>query len=66
MKTIPLSDVEDPPAELPPVRLINVNGRREHEEFLKDSQKCRDHGIDQAYETIVYLKRWGGWLDKSS
>ncbi len=52
----------DPPAELPHIRYVNVNGRKEHEAFLKDAEKCKEHGLDQIYETIIYLKRWGGWL----
>jgi hypothetical protein len=53
--------------DLPPYQMkrftIDVNGREEHESWLKDPQKCADHGIDIMYETIVYLKRWGGWLN---
>lgn len=62
----PLVDCENPLAELPPVKWINVNGREEHEALLKDSQKCTELGLDQVYETIVYLKRWGGWLNETS
>ncbi len=61
-KLLELSDGVNPPAERPPVTYINVKGREEHEAFLKDSQKCQDHGLDQMYEIMVYLKRWGGWL----
>lgn len=61
---IPLgNDLDCPPAELPPVRHVNVKGRKEHEAFLKDAEKCKEYGLDQMYETIVYLKRWGGWLE---
>lgn len=42
---------------------INVHGRKEHESYLKDPQKCKDAGLDIMYETMVYLKRWGGWLE---
>lgn len=59
---ISLSDGIDPPAELPPVKYINVNGREEHEALLKDQAKMIEFGLDPVYETIVYLKRWGGWL----
>jgi hypothetical protein len=52
----------DPPADLPPVTYINVHGRKEHEAILKDAKKCEELGVDQFYETMVYLKRWGGWL----
>lgn len=54
----------DPPAELPPVNCVNVNGREEHEALLKNPQKCKEHGLDIFYETMVYLKRWGGWLNE--
>ena len=52
----------DAPAEIPEPDLILVNGREEHEAFIKDSEKCKKYGIDPIYETMVYLKRWGGWL----
>lgn len=54
----------DPPAHLPEIKTINVRGRKEHEEFLKNPQKMKELGLDPVYETIVYLKRWGGWLDE--
>lgn len=54
----------DPPAYLPERRYINVKGRKEHEAFLKDPKKCEEHGLDIYYETMVYLKRWGGWLNE--
>lgn len=60
----PLFEEKDPPAELPATRYINVNGREEHEAFLKDPEKMRELGLDPCYETIVYLKRWGGWLNE--
>ncbi len=53
----------NPPCGIPKRRAIDVRGRREHEAFIKDSAKCKEHGIDQVYETIVYLNRWGGWLN---
>jgi len=52
----------DPPIELPPVKYHDVNGREEHEAIIKDAVKCKELGVDQVYETIIYLKRWGGWL----
>lgn len=52
-----------PPDELPERKTINVHGRREHESYLKDPKKCADAGLDIAYETMIYLKRWGGWLE---
>lgn len=41
---------------------VNVMGREEHEAIIKDGDWCRELGLDQAYEILVYLKRWGGWL----
>lgn len=58
----PLSDGLDPPAEQIPVRWVNVRGRKEHEALIKDAAKCNEIGLDQVYETIVYLKRWSSWL----
>lgn len=43
---------------------INVKGREEHEELLRDAEKCAELGLDQYYEVMVYLKRWGGWLNE--
>lgn len=46
----------------PPVKYINICGRREHEAIIKDASWCEELGLDQAYEVSVYLKRWGSWL----
>jgi hypothetical protein len=56
------SDGIDPPAELPERKFINIRGREEHEAIIKDAAKCKELGLDQYYETMIYLKRWGGWL----
>lgn len=61
----PLSDGIDPPAEVLYVRDINVNGREEHEAMLRDSDKMHSLNLDPIYEKIVYLKRWGSWLNGS-
>ena len=62
-KLIPLE--ENNPNHHPiPVEYIEVNGRKEHEAIIKDSQKCKDLNIDQDFEIMVYLNRWGDWLDK--
>lgn len=53
----------DPPAELPPVKTIDVHGREEHEALLKDELKMLSLGLDPYYERMVYLRRWGGWLN---
>lgn len=66
-KLIPLEDPwdgEQPPAQVPDRRSVDVNGREEHEAILKDSDKMRELGLDPFYETMVYLKRWGGWLNE--
>jgi hypothetical protein len=47
-----------------PVKYVNIRGREEHEALVKDSLLCDDLGLDQTYEIMVYLKRWGGWLSK--
>jgi len=52
----------DPPAERLEAKLINVNGREEHEAMLRDTEKMISLGLDPYYEVMVYLKRWGGWL----
>jgi len=62
MEILPLEDCLEPPAEQIPVRWVNVRGRKEHEALIKDATKCKELGLDQVYETIVYLKRWGNWL----
>ena len=59
----PLTEGIDPPAHLPERKVINVNGREEHEAILKDAAKCEELGLDQMFEVIIYLKRWGGWLN---
>lgn len=56
----------DPPAERMEPRWINVKGREEHEAMLRDSDKMWSLGLDPAYEKIVYLKRWGSWLNGST
>jgi hypothetical protein len=52
----------DPPAYELERKVINVHGRVEHESIIRDSEKCAELGLDQYYETIVYFRRWGGWL----
>lgn len=59
-----LLDGEDPPANLPTIKTIDVRGRKEHEDFIKDPSKCKEFGIDPVYEAVLYLKRWGGLLDE--
>jgi hypothetical protein len=49
-------------ADLPERKQVNVRGREEHEALLRDPEKCKEHGLDVIYETMVYLKTWGGWL----
>jgi hypothetical protein len=52
----------EPPAQLPSRKAIDVKGRREHESFLFDEEKCAQHGLDVVYERMVYLRRWGSYL----
>jgi hypothetical protein len=64
-KQISLSDGIDPPHVLPERKIINVNGRSEHEAIILDAKKCQELGLDQCYEVLVYLDRLGGWLESS-
>jgi len=54
-----------PPVNTPEKRIINVKGRQEHEELLRDSHRMYALGLDPVYEKLVYLKRWGSWLNGS-
>ena len=59
----PLSDTAiDPPKEKIETKWINIHGREEHEKIIKDADKCKELGLDQKFEVLVYLMRWGGWL----
>ena len=49
-------------SEVRDVKWINVRGREEHEAVLLDKSLCKELGLDQAYEIMIYLKRWGGFL----
>ena len=42
---------------------VDIRGREEHEAILRSPEKCKELCVDIHYETIVYLKRWGGWLE---
>ena len=44
-------------------KCIDVRGREEHEELLNDPKRCVNLGLDPIYERMVYLSRWGGWLN---
>jgi len=50
--------------QLPEVKWVNVRGRVEHEAIIRDAEWCKDLGLDQAYEIMIYLKRWGSWLER--
>ncbi len=54
-----------PPSERLETKWINVNGREEHEAMLRDSHKMHSLGLDPVFEKMVYLKRWGSWLNGS-
>ncbi len=60
----PIFEGIDPPAELPSTKWINVRGRAEHEAVIKDKGLCKELGLDQFYEAMVYLKRWGSFLSE--
>jgi hypothetical protein len=55
---------KDQPADLPEVKYVNVRGREEHEAVIQDAELCKELGLDQFYEAMVYLKRWGKWLSE--
>ncbi len=48
---------------LPEPIWIDVKGREEHESLLRDSDKMWSLGLDPSFEKMVYLKRWGSWLN---
>jgi hypothetical protein len=58
-----MNDGIDPPAKVPPIKYINVKGREEHEAILRDTHKMHSLGLDPFYEKVVYVQRWGSWLD---
>ncbi len=53
----------DPPAYIPETKWISVKGREEHEALLRDEDKMLSLGLDPYYEKMVYLNRWGSYLD---
>ena len=61
---IPISEGEDPPSHRLISRTIDVNGRKEHESIIRDPKKCEELGVDSYYEHVVYLARWGGYLEE--
>jgi hypothetical protein len=46
------------------IKWVNVRGRDEHEAVLLDKDLCQSLGLDQAYEIMRYLKRWGAFLSE--
>lgn len=46
------------------VKWINIRGRSEHESVIVNKTLCEELGLDQAYEIMVYLKRWGSFLSE--
>jgi hypothetical protein len=55
---------KNPASELPPVKWVNIRGREEHEAVIRDAALCNELGLNQVYEMMSYLRRWGGWLSK--
>ncbi len=45
---------------------VNIKGRDEHETLLRDSDKMHSLGLDPVYEKMVYLRRYGSWLNGST
>jgi hypothetical protein len=64
MNLEPLSEGITPPAERPQTYFVEVNGRHEHEAMLNDVEKMLELGLDPFYERMVYLKRWGSYLNE--
>lgn len=62
----PLVERDTPPAYRLETKTHDVKGRVEHEAILKDPKKCEELGLDIYFETMVYLKRWGGWLHETN
>ena len=56
--------VNAPPQEELEIKWINVRGREEHEAIISNADWCKELGLDQQYEIMVYLKRWGEWLNE--
>lgn len=50
------------PSDQPEIKWINIRGREEHEAIISNAEWCEELGLDQAYEIMIYLKRWGSWL----
>lgn len=64
IEPIPIAlDAIDPPSKRIPVKSVEVYGRQQHEALLRDENKMLELGLDPFYERIVYLKRWGGYLN---
>jgi hypothetical protein len=64
LEPFPLSNEEvDLLLEQNLAKYINVKGREEHEALLNDYPKMIELGLDPYYERIVYLNRWGGYLN---
>lgn len=57
-----IHNIFNPYSLLPERKCVNIRGREEHEAIIKDGDWCSELGLDQIYETILYLKRWGEWL----
>lgn len=62
-RILPLTEGANPSSERIEPKYIDVKGRVEHEAILKDAEKCKELGLDQMYEILIYLRRWGSWLD---
>ena len=59
-----LFEGQEPPSHEIPTHYIDINGRAEHEEILKDEKRMLEMGLDPYFERMVYLKRWGGWVNE--
>ena len=60
----PFSGGEWPPSNNLECKHINVSGRKEREAIIRNAEKCKELGLDQIYEAMIYLKTYGNWLDE--
>ena len=51
-----------PPKEPLTCTYLYVNGRKETEALITNAARCKELGLDQMYEQMVYLKQYGRWL----
>lgn len=66
-KIIPIQDgVNMHQNKISQKKINNFMSRESHEDLVKNTFKCKELGLDQHYEIMMYLKKWGNWLQKSN